>query len=414
MLLSPNPLSLLCALLLCLPLAIVFTTNTTHTTTTTTPIILDIPMPLPKNISIHENPNKTSSLLSPSLNIQDDELHKVITREKRRPIGPNKKSLLTSLSVPLSSPSPSLWQENRHDALFKAAMRVNAKPTRPKKVAFMFLTNKPLPFAPLWESYFNQTTTSKNLFNIYVHADPTFPYHAPFSGVFFNRVIRSQPTRRFSPTLTAAARRLLAHALLDDTSNSVFVLLSPSCIPLHSLNFTYHALLRRGKSFVEILANEAVAYDRWAARGPHVMLPEVRLEEFRVGSQFWALTRRHARLVVSDRVLWPKFNVPCVRFDTCYPEENYFPTLLSMWDPQGCVPATLTHVNWTGRVDGHPRTYEAWEVGPELIRRMREDRPRYGDGNGDGRRDPFLFARKFAADALEALMRISNGVIFRD
>ncbi|KHN45245.1 hypothetical protein glysoja_048990 [Glycine soja] len=410
--LSPNPLSLLCALLLCLPLAIFFTTDTTHTATTT-PIMFHIPMPLPRNISIQENPNKNLTSLSPllsSLNIQDDKPHKVTTRVKGRPIKPNQKQLSTLLLSSLPSP----LRQNPDDALFKAAMRVKSKPTRPKKVAFMFLTTKPLPFAPLWESYFNQTPTSKNLFNIYVHADPSFSYHAPFSGVFSNRVISSQSTRRFSPTLSAAARRLLAHALVDDMSNSVFVLISPSCIPLHSLKFTYHVLLRQGKSFVEILANEETAYDRWAARGPHAMLPEVRLEECRVGSQFWALTRRHARLVVSDRVLWSKFDAPCVRFDSCYPEENYFPTLLSMWDPQGCVPATLTHVNWTGRVDGHPRTYEAWEVGPELIRRMREDRPRYGDGNSDGRSDPFLFARKFAPDALQPLMRIANGVIFRD
>ncbi|TKY58135.1 acetylglucosaminyltransferase protein [Spatholobus suberectus] len=398
MLLSPNPFSLLCALLLCLPLALFFTANTKHTATTiTSPIILNIPMSLPKNISVTEKPNKKPQQPPPPKNHDD----------KAKPTRPNKKP-------PQSPPPP----ENQDDALFKMATRMKARPTRPNKVAFMFITTTPLPFAPLWESYFTQNPTTKNLFNIYIHSDPTFSYHPPFSGAFHNRVIPSKPTKRFSPTLAAAARRLLAHALLHDASNSMFVLLSPSCIPLHSLNFTYHALVRAGKSFIEILANETTAFDRWAARGPHAMLPEVRLEDFRVGSQFWALTRQHARLVVNDRVLWPKFNAPCVRRYTCYPEENYFPTLLNMWDPRGCVPATLTHVDWTGSVDGHPRTYEAWEVGPDLIRRMRKDRPRYGDGDGDGdgdgRRDPFLFARKFAADALQPLMRIANDVIFND
>ncbi|XP_027333247.1 glycosyltransferase BC10-like [Abrus precatorius] len=368
--LSPNPLSLLCALLLCLPLAIFFTTttNTKHATTTNpTPIIFNRPMPnlKNKNISIPENPNNKSQ---PPLEDDDDEL------------------------------------------LFQVATHVKSKPIRPNKIAFMFLTTMPLPFAPLWEFYFNQTSNS--LFNVYVHADPTLPYDKPFSGIFSNRIIVSKPTMRLSPTLAAAARRLLAHALIHDPSNSMFVLLSPSCIPLHSFNFTYHALLCPGKSFIEILAHEVGSYDRWAARGPHAMLPAVKLEEFRIGSQFWALTRQHAKLVASDRLLWPKFNVPCVRLDSCYPEENYFPTLLNMWDSEGCVHATLTHVNWTGRVDGHPRTYEPWEVGPNLIRRMRLDRPRYGNGNG--RSDPFLFARKFAPDALEPLMRIANDVIFCD
>ncbi|KAL2318075.1 hypothetical protein Fmac_031951 [Flemingia macrophylla] len=377
--LSPNPLSLLCALLLCLPLAIVYTT-TKHTTSTDTPIILNTPI---NNISISEKFNQKLSL-SPT-------------------------------SMPTRSMRPSLLlpylYTDYDDELLKAATRVAERPTRPQKTAFMFITTAPLPFAPLWELYFNQT--SKNLYNIYIHADPTFSYDPPFSEVFHDRVIPSKPTRRHTPTLAAAARRLLAHALLHDPSNSVFVLLSPSCIPLHSLNFTIHALHSRGKSFLEILVNEPTQYDRWAARGPHAMLPEIKFNQFRVGSQFWALTRRHARMVVSERVLWRKFNVPCELWYACYPEENYFPTLLNMWDPRGCVHATLTHVNWTGRWDGHPRTYEAWEVGPELIRRMRRETPKYGDG-GDGRRDPFLFARKFAPDALRPLMRIANDVIFRD
>lgn len=400
--LSPNPLFLLCALLLCLPLAIVFTTtpNTKHTTHPTTPIILNIPK---NNINI---PQKFSKKRTTPL------IHNTPKNNLSIPENLNKKlSLAPSGSrMPPSLLLPYLYKDY-DDALLKAATRVNERPTRPNKTAFMFITTVPLPFAPLWESYFNQT--SKNLFNIYVHADPTFSYDPPFSGVFHNRVIPSKPTKRHTPTLVAAARRLLAHALLHDSSNSIFVLLTPSCIPLHSLNFTLHALHRRRKSFVEILLNETTQYDRWAARGVHAMLPEVRFEEFRVGSQFWALTRRHARMVVSERVLWRKFNVPCERWYACYPEENYFPTLLNMWDPRGCVHATLTHVNWTGRWDGHPRTYEAWEVGPELIRGMREETPKYGDG-GDGERDPFLFARKFAPDALQPLMRIANDVIFSD
>ncbi|KAL0016401.1 hypothetical protein SO802_003470 [Lithocarpus litseifolius] len=71
------------------------------------------------------------------------------------------------------------------------------------------------------------------------------------------------------------------------------------------------------------------------------MLPEVKLEDFQIGSQFWVLTRKHARIVVSDRRLWSEFKLPCVRFDTCFPEENYFSTLISMRDPLGTVERSL-------------------------------------------------------------------------
>ncbi|KAF7830299.1 glycosyltransferase BC10 [Senna tora] len=361
--LSPNPISLFCVLLLCFPLAILFTNSKTNPTA----------------------PSSASAIVAQS--IPPIDTHR------------NRKSLRDYVVSPTQD----------DDILFRVAAHVKAKPKSPRKIAFLFLTTTPLPFAPLWESYFKPAP--KDLYNIYIHADPRFSYDPPFSGVFSDRIIPSKRTERFSPTLIAAARRLLAHALVDDPSNYMFALLSASCVPLHSFNFTYNTLIPSTHSFIEILKNEIWTYDRWAARGPDVMLPEVKLEDFRIGSQFWALTRKHARLVVSDRKLWSKFRLPCVCQYTCYPEENYFPTLLSMWDPKGCVPATLTHVDWRGREDGHPRTYNSLEVGPDLIQSMRDKRPRW---RNNGRQDPFLFARKFAPDTLEPLMSIANDVIFRD
>ncbi|KAG2245204.1 hypothetical protein Bca4012_014812 [Brassica carinata] len=301
-------------------------------------------------------------------------------------------------------------QLDSDELLLRQASKVNPKPPPklPKKLAFMFLTTTSLPLAPLWELFFNQTSDHKSLYNVYVHVDPTQKYKP---GLFGNRIIpSSKPAYRRTPTLISAARRLLAHALLDDPSNYMFILLSPSCIPLHSFNFTYKTLASSAKSFIEILNNEPGWHDRWAARGPYAMLPEVPPEEFRIGSQFWTLTRSHARMVVSDVEIWSKFNKPCVRKDTCYPEEHYFPTLLHMRDPQGCVSATLTHVDWSVSDHGHPRTYKPSEVGAKLIQKLRSATPRYGDG-GRTRKDSFLFARKFSPAGINPLMNIAQNVI---
>ncbi|XP_015937416.1 glycosyltransferase BC10-like [Arachis duranensis] len=400
--LSPNSFSLLFAILLCLPLAIVFTTTTTTTTITTSTTTITIT----KNTTIttaklFHDPNPPIPNLTTTFYIKH----------------PNNTSRQPPPPPPPPPPSEAVAEYNDDEEekeLFRMASRAKRKPTNTKKLAFMFLTTTPLPFAPLWESFFNKSP--RNLYNIYVHADPTFSYDPPFSGVFRNRTIPSKPTARYTPTLAAAARRLLARALIHDRNNHMFLLLSPSCIPLHSFNFTYSTLAHSRKSFIEILTNETGSYDRWAARGDHVMLPEVTLDDFRIGSQFWALTRKHARLVVSETRLWSKFKLPCVRWDTCYPEENYFPTLLAMWDSRGCVHATLTHVDWSGSEDGHPRMYQKENVGPELFWALRKGRPRYGDGGREirRRRDPFLFARKFAPDSLQALMQIADDFIFRD
>ncbi|KAL3587051.1 hypothetical protein D5086_013918 [Populus alba] len=277
----------------------------------------------------------------------------------------------------------------------------------------------PLPFAPLWELYFNQSRTT--LFNIYIHADPTYKYDLPFTGVFTNKVIHSKPAKRSTPTLISATRRLLSHALLHDPSNFIFALLSPSCIPLHSFNFTYKILTNSGKSFIEILDIKGGAYDRWVARGEELMLPEVGFKDFRIGSQFWILTRKHARMVVRDMRIWPKFNQTCLREDTCYPEEHYFPTLIHMQDLHGSVSTTLTSIDWSVRVGGHPREYKAYEVGPDLIMSLRNKRPRYGYEGINGsdlsvmkRNDPFLFARKFSPDSIQLLISIEKDIILND
>lgn len=134
------------------------------------------------------------------------------------------------------------------------------------------------------------------------------------------------------------------------------------------------------------------------------MLPEIPFDKFRMGSQFYTLTRRHAVKVVGDRRLWKKFRLDCLRPQSCYPEEHYFPTLLSMEDPKGCTSYTLTRVNWTDSVDGHPHTYYPNEVSPELIYELRRS----------NFTTPYMFARKFSADCLQPLMNMAKEVIFRD
>ncbi|XP_074575782.1 glycosyltransferase BC10-like [Curcuma longa] len=287
------------------------------------------------------------------------------------------------------------------------------------KIAFMFLTNSDLFFAPLWERFFRG---HEQLFNVYIHADPSVRLLLPPTPSFRGRFIPAKATQRGSPTLISAARRLLAAALIDDSSNAFFALVSQHCIPLHSFRFTYHAvfadpgspppahadgvLRHRHRSFIEILAGEPGLWDRYVARGDDVMLPEVPFDQFRVGSQFFILARRHAVMVVRDRRLWKKFKLPCLksREDSCYPEEHYFPTLLEMQDPEGCTRYTLTRVNWTDSVGGHPHTYRPPEILGDLIKELRRSNSTYS----------YLFARKFSPDCLDPLLNLADSVIFQD
>ncbi|KAJ8900098.1 hypothetical protein K2173_024214 [Erythroxylum novogranatense] len=279
------------------------------------------------------------------------------------------------------------------------------------KIAFLFLTNSDLSFAPLWERFFDGNA---HLYNIYVHADPYVKLSGDV-GIFKTHFIPSKRTERGSASLISAERRLLARAVLDDPMNLYFALVSQRCVPLHSFRFFYLTLFgnsafrafttqHRHRSFIEIISNEPNLPERYNARGDNVMVPEVPFEEFRVGSQFFVLAKRHALVVLKDRKLWRKFKLPCLNVDSCYPEEHYFPTLLSMADLKGCSKYTLTNVNWTGSFDGHPYVYEAHEVSAELVNRLRQSNSSYS----------YFFARKFSPDCLEPLMSIAEDVIFRD
>ncbi|CAN8300963.1 unnamed protein product [Cochlearia groenlandica] len=292
------------------------------------------------------------------------------------------------------------------------------------KIAFLFLTNSDLHFAPIWDRFFSNHP--KSLYNVYVHADPFVNITKPKRGSVFENafIANAKRTARASPTLISATRRLLAAAFLDDPANTYFAVLSQYCIPLHSFSYVYASLFEsstfdksdpdpdptpRGirvwyRSFIELISDEPRLWKRYNARGRYAMMPEVPFEKFRVGSQFFVMTRRHALLTIKDRVLWRKFKIPCYRSDECYPEEHYFPTLLNMKDPDGCTGYTLTRVNWTGTVKGHPYTYKPKEIVPGLIKKLRRS----------SHSSSYLFARKFTPDCLKPLLAIADSVIFRD
>ncbi|KAJ6325691.1 hypothetical protein OIU76_012721 [Salix suchowensis] len=234
-------------------------------------------------------------------------------------------------------------------------------------------------------------------------------------GVFENRFVPGKKTERGSPSLILAEKRLLARAVLDDPFNLYFALVSQHCVPLHSFQYMYDTLVghnflktfttqSRHRSFIEILSEDPNLPDRYNARGENIMLPEVPYEKFRVGSQFFVLAKRHALLVLKDRKLWRKFKLPCLNIESCYPEEHYFPTLLSMKNPRGCSHYTLTNVNWTDSFDGHPHLYQAEEVSPSLVHGLRQSNSSYS----------YFFARKFAPDCLQPLMEMADDVIFKD
>lgn len=155
---AASPLSLICALLLCLPLAVLFTVNSPT--------------------AINSVQNSDHPFIFPLQSLYMPKTHRKIT--------------LFQIPSPPPPPPPTPPPEE-DDLLFPLASRVDPTPSPTRKLAFMFLTNSPLPFAPLWELFFKNIPP--DLYNVYIHADPTREYDPPFSGVFSHRVIPSKPLR---------------------------------------------------------------------------------------------------------------------------------------------------------------------------------------------------------------------------
>ncbi|KAL6010839.1 hypothetical protein ACLOJK_001281 [Asimina triloba] len=263
------------------------------------------------------------------------------------------------------------------------------------KIAFMFLTRGPLAMAPLWEKFFRG---HGGLYSIYVHASPSFNESVPRDSVFYGRRIPSKEVQWGGFNMIEAERRLLSNALLD-FSNERFVLLSESCIPLFNFSTVYSYLINSTKTFVQSFDDPG---PQGRGRYRKRMDPPIRPEQWRKGSQWFEMDRRLAIEVVADRTYYPVFQKYCR--PTCYVDEHYLPTFVSIEFRERNANRGLTWVDWS-KGGPHPARFIRKQVTAELLEWMRSGKE--CEYNGEKTRICFLFARKFLPSALDRLMRLA-------
>jgi len=195
-----------------------------------------------------------------------------------------------------------------------------------------------------------------------------------------------------------AERRLLANALLD-ISNEWFVLLSESCIPLFNFTTIYTYMTKSEHSFMGSF-DDPGAYGRGRYHGN--MAPEVFIDQWRKGSQWFEINRELAVSIVKDTLYYPKFKEFCQ--PACYVDEHYFPTMLTIEKPAALANRSVTWVDWS-RGGAHPATFGAQDINEEFFARiLKGDNCTY---NGGYTSMCYLFARKFSPSALEPLVQIA-------
>ncbi|KAK6914790.1 Glycosyl transferase, family 14 [Dillenia turbinata] len=301
----------------------------------------------------------------------------------------------------IKPPSNLMHPMNDTELLWRASLVPQIKDypfERTPKIAFMFLTRGPLPMAPLWERFFKG---HEGLYSIYVHSLPSYVADFPPSSVFYGRQIPSQEVEWGMMSLCDAERRLLANALLD-FANERFVLISEACIPLRNFNTIYDYLMNSRHSFMSVYDDPGPC-----GRGRYNwnMAPLIVLEQWRKGSQWFEVNRRLAVDIVKDTLFYPKFREFCK--PVCYNDEHYFPTMLSMQSPQLLANRSITWVDWS-RGGAHPATFGQPDITKEfLMRIIHGENCTYNDQQTN---TCFLFARKFAPNALDPLLELASEV----
>lgn len=165
--------------------------------------------------------------------------------------------------------------------------------TTEKKVAFLFLVGGSIATEPLWRAFF-ASRLARARATIVVHPPPGFQF--PASSFFAPFVLPERERVRVtwgSLGLVHAELRLLAAALKDEL-NVRFVLLSETDVPLWPFKCTYTALVSRPDlSFVD----SRKTLERFE------MFDFYDSDSWRKGSQWFALSREHARALVDRREL---------------------------------------------------------------------------------------------------------------
>lgn len=326
---------------------------------------------------------------------------------------------------PSSSLSRARSQISRHSVSF----------TGPAKIAFLFLARRDLPLDFLWESFFENAGALN--FSIYIHSAPGFLFDKSTtrSHFFYGRQLPNSIQVGWGESSMIEAERLLFATALEDPANQRFVLLSDSCVPLYNFSYIYNYLMASPRSIVDSFL------DMKEGRYNPKMLPIIRKDKWRKGSQWIALTRRHAEVLVDDEVILPvfkkfcrrrppvdirkgKLNLKLQKQHNCIPDEHYVQTLLAMSELDVELERrTLTYTLWnnspnkTESKGWHPMTFNHANAAPQKIREIKNINHVYYETEfrtewcriNSTSVPCFLFARKFSKGA--AMRLLSEGVV---
>ncbi|XP_073281243.1 glycosyltransferase BC10-like isoform X1 [Primulina huaijiensis] len=260
------------------------------------------------------------------------------------------------------------------------------------KIACLFIARNRIPLDMVWDAFFRGD--GENRFSIYVHSRPGFLLNKATtrSPYFLYRQINDSIQVDWGEASMIQAERILLQNALMHPLNERFIFLSDSCIPLYNFSYVYDYIMSTSTSFVD-----SSFADTKEGRYNPKMDPVIPVDNWRKGSQWVILTRKHAEIVVQDDSVFPMFQWHCKKRSlpefwrelslpadaskehNCIPDEHYVQTLLAQKGLEGEITRrSLTHSSWDlssskdpERRGWHPLTYKLADTSPVLIQSIK-------------------------------------------
>lgn len=163
-----------------------------------------------------------------------------------------------------------------------------------KKIAFMFVIQRELPFEDIWREFFTWHADRAD-FRIYVHAHPKF--HFSRYSFFSNSQVPNRLSVQWGSLSLVAANQMLVREALKDPENEFFALFSETCIPVQPFS-VWKKLLDHNKSLIHACTHkeDRTNTNRW---NDQLGLP---IEMWRKTENWFGIIRKHAEIFASMNI----------------------------------------------------------------------------------------------------------------
>ena len=286
-----------------------------------------------------------------------------------------------------------------------------------EKIAFLFLTRGHLPLENVWREFFNfhpNKTSNKPYYNVYVHVSTQQGQHSfryPNTSFFHGKEIAERANIRWAFS-SKGVLNLLRTAYHDDHQNEWFCLVSDSCIPIVNFPTWRRALLSTNKSLLNACLhsdheNESEVKTRFTPELDRVNFPR---SKWRKSSAWWAMTRKHAGVILStNRTLIDAWvTVPVA-------DEHFLPSILALngLDNETVCNDAYTYNRFDSLSESHPKAFQSDDITEEFLR-VTVRNPASGGAHANhsfsstclGLETCHLSARKFVPNAKFSIYRL--------